>query len=148
MTGASAPCSPWTGLMLRFLKPLQTNRGQSPTEAGWCFPSSTSAQVPGIPEARRSGVVRLHPAVLSPGFGRVPGLLLLLLLLSVDVLCIRLDPVALCIAAGVHCCSMRRRTYQTVSNSHKKTRTTFKRFRKDQEVRDYRAGRSQLGESV
>lgn len=42
-----------------------------------------------------------HPSVVSPGFGRLTQLLLLLLF-TLDVLCICLDPVTLCIAAGVH----------------------------------------------
>lgn len=68
----------------------------------------SSTGVPGISETRRSGggVVRLHPAVLSPAFGWRAELLLVLLL-TLDVLCIRLDPVALCIAAGVHSCSIK-----------------------------------------
>lgn len=61
------------------------------------------ARVPGIskPRSGGAGVVRLHPTVFSPSFGC---LLLLFLLLSLDVLCICLDLVALCIAAGVHSC--------------------------------------------
>lgn len=49
------------------------------------------------------GVVRFQPAVLPPGFGGLAELLLVLLL-ALDVLGVRLDPVALCIAAGVHGC--------------------------------------------
>lgn len=45
------------------------------------------------------GVVRFQPAVLPPGFGGLAELLL-----ALDVLGVRLDPVALCIAAGVHGC--------------------------------------------
>lgn len=45
--------------------------------------------------------MRFHPAVLSPRFGRLVELLLVLLL-TLDVLRIRLDPVTLCVAAGVH----------------------------------------------
>ncbi len=72
-----------------------------------------STGVPGISKTSRGsggGVVRFHPAVLSPTFGRLAELLLVLLL-TLDVLCIRLDPVTLCIAAGVHSCVMRWRHY-------------------------------------
>lgn len=65
-----------------------------------CFLGS---QVPGKSKTTRCGggcVVRFHPAVLSPGFGHLARLVLVLLIL--DVLCICLDPVTLCIAAGVH----------------------------------------------
>lgn len=64
----------------------------------------SSTGVPGISETRSGGgVVMFDPAVLSPAFGCLAELLLLLLL-TLDVLCICLDPVALCIAAGVHSC--------------------------------------------
>lgn len=62
--------------------------------------------VPGISKTTSGGVVRFHPAVLSPGFGCLTKLLLVLLL-SLDVLCICLNLVALCIAAGVHSCMKR-----------------------------------------
>lgn len=71
--------------------------------------TNSSTGVPGISKTTSSGgdVVMLCPAVLSPGFGRLAKFLLVLLL-ALDVFCICLDSVALCIAAGVHGCMMGR----------------------------------------
>lgn len=64
----------------------------------------SSTCLPGVSKPSRSrGVVRFHPAVLSPGFGCLARLFFVLML-TLNVLCVRLDPVALCIAAGVHSC--------------------------------------------
>lgn len=60
----------------------------------------TGTGVPEISKTAGGSVVRLDPSVLSPGFGRRSTLLLVLF--TLDVLCVRLDPVALCVTAGVH----------------------------------------------
>lgn len=56
--------------------------------------------VPEVSEAVGGSVGRLHPPVLSPRLGCLSTLVLVLL--ALDVLRVRLDPVALCVAAGVH----------------------------------------------
>lgn len=60
----------------------------------------TDTGVPEVSKAAGGSVGRLHPSVLSPRFGCLSSLLLVLF--TLDVLRIRLDPVALCVAAGVH----------------------------------------------
>lgn len=87
--------------MLRFLKLLKEHTQSFTHTRVLPERAQVGTGVPEVSEAVGGSVGRLHPAVLSPRFGCLSTLVLVLL--ALDVLRIRLDPVALCVAAGVHC---------------------------------------------
>lgn len=89
--------------MLRFLKLLKPCINKQTVILPQLDPTKSShvdTGVPEIPKTAGGGVVRLQPPVLPPGSGRLSALLLVLF--TLDVLRVRLDPVALRVAAGVH----------------------------------------------